>query len=150
MIERERLIKLIRKGIDEHSASTKRSCLRRWKIVSYNIAPCRQGFDRYLADCLLSIGVIVPPCKAGDTVYVIYRGEVTQGVVRLIRPFISQESTIFKGNVICEVDDPFLDDGSKEEVELYVVFEKSYGIERIAYLTKEEAEKALKERSEGK
>lgn len=100
-----------------------------------------------LASYLLSSGVIVPPCKVGDTVYLIYRGEVTQGTVRLIRPFVSGQETIFKGNIICEVDNLFIDDGTKEEHELYVVFEKPYGIERVAYLTHEEAEKALAERS---
>lgn len=96
------------------------------------------------ADYLLANGVIVPPCKVGDTVYCIYSEKVIQGNVRLIRPFISEKETVFKGNIICEVDNIFLDDGSKEEIELYVVFEKPYGIERIAYLTKEEAEQALK------
>ena len=83
------------------------------------------------------------PCKVGDMAYVIYRGVITQGTVRLIRPFVSEQETIFKGNLICEVDNLFIDDGTKEEVELYVVFEKPYGIERIAYLNSEEAEQAL-------
>ena len=100
-------------------------------------------------DYLLANGVIVPPCKVGDVVYIIYHEKVIQGTVRLIRPFISENETVFKGNVICEVDNLFFDDGTKEEVELYVVFEKTYGIERIAYLTREEAEKALAERSKG-
>ena len=98
----------------------------------------------YVVDHLLANGVIVPPCKVGDTVYCIYSEKVIQGNVRLIRPFISKKETVFKGNIICEVDNIFLDDCSKEEIELYVVFEKPYGIERIAYLTKEEAEQALK------
>lgn len=102
------------------------------------------------ADYLLENGVIVPPCKVGDTVYCIYSEKVIQGNVRLIRPFISEKETVFKGNIICEVDNIFLDDGSKEEIELYVVFEKPYGIERIAYLTKEEAEQALRKEDEGK
>lgn len=104
----------------------------------------------YEEDCRLfkdKARYIELPCKAGDVVYVIFRGVVTQGTVRLIRPFVSEQETIFKGNLICEVDNLFIDDGTKEEVELYVVFEKPYGIERVAYLTREEAEKALAERS---
>ena len=97
------------------------------------------------ADYLLANGVIVPPCKVGDTVYVEFNEKVTQGTVRLIRPFISKEETVFKGNIICEIDSLFYDDGRKEEHELYVVFEKTYGIERVAFLTKEEAEAKLKE-----
>ena len=79
-------------------------------------------------------------------VYVVYGDKVIQGEVRLIRPFIDKEKTIFKGNIICEVDG-FLD-GTKEEVELFVVFVTPYGIERVAFLTREEAEKALAERIE--
>ena len=103
-----------------------------------------------IAECLYNAGyrkqsknTIELPCKVGDMAYVIYRGAITQGTVRLIRPFVSEQETIFKGNLICEVDNLFIDDGTKEEVELYVVFEKSYGIERIAYLNREEAEQAL-------
>ena len=92
--------------------------------------------------------LIVPPCKVGETVYCIYSKKVIEGTVRLIRPFISEKDTVFKGNIICEVDNPFFDDGSKEEIELYVVFEKPYGIERIAYISREDAEKALEERKE--
>ena len=98
-----------------------------------------------LADHLIANGVIVPPCKVGDTVYCIYYDQVVQGTVRLIRPFISKEETIFKGNIICEFDSIFYDDGRKEEFELYVVFEKPYGSERVAYLTKDQAEQKLKE-----
>ena len=98
-----------------------------------------------LADYLLAEGVIVPPVKVGQMVYVVYGDKVIQGKVRLIRPFIDKEKTIFKGNIICEADE-FLDD-TKEEVELLVVFVTHYGIERVAFLTREEAEKALAERS---
>lgn len=101
-----------------------------------------------VAEKLLAEGVIVLPCKVGDTVYCIYREKVIQGTVRLIRPFISEKETIFKGNIICEVENIFLDDGSKEEIELYVVFENPYGIERLAYLTREEAERALERREQ--
>lgn len=47
-IERERLIELIQKSVD--------GCARHWAEV--------------VADYLLANGVIVPPCKVGDTVYV--------------------------------------------------------------------------------
>lgn len=90
-----------------------------------------------------SENVIELPCKVGDTAYCVYRGTVTQGIVRLIRPFVSEQEIIFKGNLICEVDNLFIEDGTKEEVELYIVFEKPYGIERVAYLNREDAEKAL-------
>lgn len=98
----------------------------------------------HTADYLLTNGVIVPPCNVGDTVYIIFQEKVIQGTVRLIRPFISKEETVFKGNIICEIDSFFIE-GKKEQQEFYVVFVKPYGIERIAYLTREKAEQALKE-----
>lgn len=108
------------------------------------------GSNHGRADHLIANGVVLPPCKVGDTVYCIYNDQVIQGTVRLIRPFISKEETIFKGNIICEIDSIFYDDGRKEEIELYVVFEKPYGSERVAYPTKDQAEQKLKELSEKK
>ena len=135
---RDRLIELITKADEECK-------------YTYDCKDC-SGYGKgsecmnyHIADYLLANGVIVPPCKVGDTVYCIYGEKVIQGTVRLIRPFISEKETIFKGNIICEVDNIFFDDGSKEEIELYVVFENPYGIERVAYLTREEAEQKLKE-----
>ena len=89
------------------------------------------------------------PCAVGDTVYCLYHEKVIEGTVRLIRPFVSKDDVVFKGNIICEIDSLFWDDGRKEEVELYVVFEKPYGMERVAYLSKEEAEQALKGENNG-
>ena len=130
---RDRLIELINDMQDKGDVGAKNE----------NEISCHVS-NKNTADYLLENGVIVPPCKVGQTVYCVYHKKVVQGIVRLIRPFISEKETVFKGNVVCEVDNLFLDDGSKEEIELYVVFEKPYGIEVIAYLTKEEAEQALK------
>lgn len=118
--------------------------------LEFDKCDCNCWTGTYLAPKLYDKGyrkqsenVIELPCKIGDVAYVIYRGVVTQGTVRLIRPFVSEQGTIFKGNLICEVDNLFIDDGTKEEVELYVVFEKPYGIERVAYLNRAKAEEAL-------
>lgn len=86
------------------------------------------------------------PCAVGDTVYCVYYEKVIQGTVRLIRPFVSKDDVVFKGNIICEIDSLFWDDGRKEEIELYVVFEKPYGMERVAYFIKEDAEAELKKK----
>lgn len=113
------------------------------RLIELLMEAKREGSEPYQADYLLENGIIVPPVKVGDTVYCEFNEKVIQGTVRLIRPFISQDEIVFKGNIICEIDSPFFDDGRKEEYELFVVFEKPYGIECIAYLTKEEAEKHL-------
>ena len=135
MEQKERLIKLLRKPIPV--------------IKGYNtVGESRMSIvdAEKIADHILADGWIRPPCKVGDTVYCIYGEKVIKGTVRLIRPFISEKEIIFKGNIICEVDNIFLDDGSKEEIELYIVFENPYGIERVAYLTREEAEAELERR----
>lgn len=86
-------------------------------------------------------GAIVPPVKIGQKVYTTYEGEVIEGVVRVIRPFIYEDKVIYKGNISCEPKG-FIGK-SKFEWDLYVVFEESNGSERVAYFTKEDAEKCL-------
>ena len=128
MTDRDRLIEIVDKAKEEYA----------------NDVTDRTETD-YIVETLFNNGVIVPPCKVGQTVYFIYDKKIIQGTVRLIRPFIDKEKTIFKGNIIGEFESVFYSDGRKEEYELYVVFEKPFGSERIAYLTKEEAEEKLKE-----
>ena len=85
-----------------------------------------------LADYLLENGVIVPPCKVGDTVYYLEGSRILEGTVKSF-------SAIMKDNYFV----------------VYVETKYSLlGIERFGYwmfgkrifLTREEAEKALKER----
>ena len=49
-------------------------------LINDVVHPCHAGA---LADYLISNGVIVPPCKVGDTVYYFYEGgeKVYEGVV---------------------------------------------------------------------
>lgn len=89
-----------------------------------------------IADHLLESGVIVPPCKVGDTVYVVSQGagfsvvwNVYKATAKAIH--LDQWGTLF---VRVETD--------KENVGGYVE------VGRV-FLTREEAEAALAERSEG-
>ena len=59
MTDRDRLIELICDKIQDGHC-----------IGYCNHPPCNQCKD--LADYLIANGVIVPPCRVGDTVYVIY------------------------------------------------------------------------------
>ena len=102
----------------------------------------------YIVECLLNNGVIVPPCKVGDKVYFIQDKKVYEGTVVLIRPFIHKDHTNFHGNIEYECEDPFYNDGRIMKHQISVVF-KEFGSNTVAYFTKEEAERALKER-EGK
>lgn len=88
-----------------------------------------------IADHLLSAGVIVPPCKVGDTVYVLSQGAGFSVVWRVYKAtakaiHLDQYGKLF---VRAETD---------KDVGGYVE------VERI-FLTREEAEKALAERREG-
>lgn len=131
---RDRLIELINKASDEYPTVPL-------------INACRPTFNNFLADYLRVNGVIVPPCKVGDTVYFIQDKKIYEGVVVLIRPFIHKDNTTFHGNVQYECEDLFYCDGRTMTHQISVVFQE-YGQNQIAYLTREEAEKALAERAE--
>ena len=110
MTERERLIELIQKSVD--------GCARHWAEV--------------IADYLLANGVIVPPCKVGDTVYVIpkYNGNPYCGVVsdKIQMIGITNRGIHIKTR------------GKSN-------FNKTYMLGKTVFLTKEEAEKTLEEMS---
>ena len=59
---RDRLIGLIKKGIDKHESTIENYVHPEWEFV---------------ADYLLENGVIVPPCKVGDMVYEICLGKLS-------------------------------------------------------------------------
>ena len=83
------------------------------------------SFTEYLADYLLEHGVIVTPCKVGDKVY---RPSDCLGVVKfVIISFNIYESEMF-----------FTDDSEN------IIYLSDIG--KTVFLTREEAERALKER----
>ena len=92
------------------------------------------------ADRLLANGVIVPPCKVGDTVYIV--DGTTDGIVE-------GNITNFEYNIYTTPQEwitvvgnyPFVGElREKNRIDLL--------IGKTVFLTKEDAEKALKERSE--
>lgn len=92
--------------------------------------------EAMLADFLLANGVIVPPCKVGDTVYVIQLCEIYECRVN--------EICMSAGNNNVVVLDRFTNG--------FII--RRYGAEyfnafgKTVFLTREEAEKALAERAE--
>lgn len=94
------------------------------------------GLEGKLADHLLAEGVIVLPCKIGDTIYFVSRGEIIPMVVNCIS---------FNGNYQYCLNCNYAD-------------EEQYGYSLLTFtdkvrgymfgFTREEAEKALAERSE--
>lgn len=84
------------------------------------------------ADYLLANGVIVPPCKVGDTVYMIQTLPLIRGVVELTVENIVVGINPNKCRLYCRHNS-----GSKD-----VFYEDSFGW--ILFFTFEEAEAALK------
>lgn len=116
---RDRLIELIDRA-DEECKHTKNceSCSGYGKGA--------QCMNHHIADHLLANGVIVPPCKVGDTVY--YIGGIHNSLVKsaIVEEIIMNSNGVSDLLVISENN---------------VVFENSI---KIFYFTKEEAERALK------
>lgn len=95
----------------------------------------------YVADHLLSEGVIVPPCKVGDTVYVLTADSLTgieKSRVKRMSLQELQDGTTIKIIVPC-----VFDDWGKAVREFHP---EDFG--KTVFLTREEAEKALAERIE--
>lgn len=88
-----------------------------------------------IADHLLANGVILPPCKVGDTVYHLQR--VLDDATLLIRVVIKKRKVDFASTT-----------NSRFAIEAdgFIFNECDFG--KTVFLTREEAEKALKERSE--
>ena len=89
-----------------------------------------------LADHLIANGVIVPPCKVGDIVYAKYSGtnEIEYYVVDEVI-HLGSDNFEFKAHL--------------ENEDGYMVDNIDFGVPKIGltvFLTREEAEKALKER----
>ena len=109
------------------------------RLIELLEAEC--GFSRYmtgderraeLADYLLANGVIVPPCKVGDTLYVI-----SQMKDKRVLPFINEyEATYIQiGKRKCKV---------YHEVDGYIKTFLQDDFGKTVFLTREEAEQALK------
>ncbi len=124
MNEREKLIKLLGNGFYE--------ALSKFKGEDNDKKGCDFLADyllEILADTLLENGVVVPPCKIGDTIYNIYFNDDKKAYA--IEEFVAEEVSserVIVDNGACEI-----------------------GIEEFgeyAFLSREEAEKALAERSD--
>lgn len=104
------------------------------EILSKTIYP-KEGVDpaEVVADYLLDNGVIVPPCKVGDTVWVInsYANSRLEIINRMVEPIEVESVAISK-------------DGIEIETVEAIYFPEHFG--ELIFFTKKEAEKALAER----
>ena len=120
---REKLIKLIREAKDEYPAVPTINC-------------CKAEFANFLADHLLASGVIVSPCKMGDTLYRV----VTMGTGVQRRIIRHKHSGVIK-TLQYETKKNFI---RKIVVSKNNFLDVCENFGKTVFSTKEEAEQALK------
>ena len=52
------------------------------ELIQASVNGCARNWAEVIADHLLANGVIVPPCKVGDTVYCVNKNEIVECIVR--------------------------------------------------------------------
>lgn len=119
---RERLIELIKQNTTEFV-----------NPFAYEYVDNAERF----ADCLLASGVIVPPCKVGDTVYEFFDVRGFYNISELIVENVLIGINPPKCQVYCR---------SKTSNSKSVFYEDSFG--NTFFFTKEDAERAEKEREQ--
>ena len=97
------------------------------ELIQDSVGGCARHWAELIADHLLAEGVIVPPCKVGQTVYCIRYDKAR-------KPFVKPLGVL--SVTIC----------GKGEFTIFTTREDMLG--KTVFLTKEEAERAL-ERREG-
>ena len=137
MPDKERLIELIVKlGCEEYggNAMCDGDCFERCKDCKIKITV------EDLAERLIENGVIVPPCKVGDTVYVICNKMVQETTVFSMKVETEDKNYVFYIKALAV-------DGMNKTVHGYATVFKIFVFGKTAFLTRDEAEKALAERS---
>ena len=116
---RDRLVDLINEAKDEYPTIPHVNC-------------CKPTFAYYLADHLIANGVIVPPCKVGDTVYVIVQDSgIWEFEVRAAQMTVGVNGQGIDWMKWCFV--------CKDAIQF-----KGDDIGKTVFLTREEAEQAMK------
>ena len=93
------------------------------ELIIASVNGCARNWAEHITDYLLANGVIVPPCKVGDKIYIV--AEVSGKII---------ECSVI-GAWMCEGNCTVITDCG-------TIYNLSYG--ETVFLTKEEAEKALK------
>lgn len=122
MSEREMLIGLLEKAKEK---------------AMYTVGSLNNGFGAWFADYLLANGVIVPPCKVGDTVYLpwMYGGQKGIALCSAERIVVRGEKSYVETSLSSD------DDGFLEEYNYGEFYFTDFG--KTVFTSREEAEKAL-------
>ena len=126
-MSKERLIELLDEGLNE------------WSLSGWASSSLFMEMSEYLAEHLLANGVIVPPCKVGDDVYIIEDEEVTN---QFVLEVIQHRNGMWYFAYV-----PY---DKHQNVRWFYPKEKasSSDIGKTVFLTREEAEAKLKEGAE--
>ena len=109
------------------------------ELIQASVNGCARNWAETIADYLLANGVVVPPCKAGDTVWAIYDKKIYEAIAEQVT-VVSHISgnKIIKIKAEFDIEDWFYNDGRKTKYGIYGYYQED------VFLTKEEAEQALK------
>ena len=133
MADREKLVELL----DE---------VQRYGTATNPSLNCAYNGD--IADHLLANGVIVLPCKVGDTVYFqddYYGRAIQEAEIKCLRFRADKNKVLFGADVEFHIVDPYYTDGRLMLCGAIVGINNNFGNQPTAFLTREEAEAALKE-----
>lgn len=128
---RDRLIELISKAREECTSTSCFQCEYQDKEMPKDCVP------RLIADHLIANGVIVPPCKVGDNLYVI-----SQMKDKRILPFINT----YKVTSVSIRKNGFV---VYHEMDGYIKIFKQSDFGKTVFLTKAEAEKFMIDTKDG-
>ncbi len=111
----------------------------------------------FISDYLLENGVIVPPCKVGDWMWYVYQNEINKAKVEEIsydaskHGYYSYSFTAYAYDFKNKRQVTYhpINETQKNKSNINEVEGMSFGEEVFIFLTKEEAEAALKERERG-
>ncbi len=100
--------------------------------------------SEYIAECLLSDGVIVPPCKVGDTVWINY--EYSKSIIRTcpVKVYAYRIDTKKNNMRICVEGNIKISGYGGHYNHYYNGTFKWNSVGKTVFLTKEEAEQKLK------
>ena len=129
MTERERLIELLRNAPRTNTV--------------YGDIKLKEPVQtlQTIADHLLANGVIVPPCKLGDTYYTIQRYCNTDPYDTEKEPVMAWDCEKYCGRSDCSFSEYRIEEHKFGTVNFILRTERDFG--KTVFLTKEEAEKAL-------
>ena len=138
MTDRDRLIELHEEAGIEWDYYVD-ECINEGKVPS-------KTYDEFHADHLLANGIIVPPCKVGDTVWINY--EYSKSIIQTcpVKVYAYRIDTKKNNMRICVEGNIKISTYGGHYIHYYNGTFKWDSVGKTVFLTKEEAEEKLKER----